>query len=132
MQLKAEYKVIFTLREQSRFGWDEGHQRVTALLPVWEAYTKVHGLFFQCILLEKKTDMILQSHVKAKKYMTKSFLLYDDLAALCDAVIATVVGTSGEPVMVPLTVMLRAQRRMKTGWFGLLQRRRTRIFLITW
>ena len=68
MQLKAEYKVVSTLREQSRFGWDEGHLRVTALLPVWEAYTKVCGLFFQCILLETKLAlMILQSHDKAKK-----------------------------------------------------------------
>ena len=75
--------------------------------------------------------MILQSHVKAKKYMTKSFLLYDDLAALCDAVIATVVGTFRGTSDGPLTVMLRAQRRMKTGWFGLLQRRRARIVLIT-
>ena len=37
--------------------------------------------------------MILQSHVKAKKYMAKLFLLYDDLAALCDVVIVTRVGT---------------------------------------
>jgi len=37
--------------------------------------------------------MILQSHVKAKKYMTKPFLIYDDLVALCNAVIATGVGT---------------------------------------
>ena len=37
--------------------------------------------------------MILQSYVKVKKYMTKLFLLYDDLAALCNAVIVTGVGT---------------------------------------
>src|SRR5882724_8076814 len=37
----------------------------------------------------KQTDMILQSHIKAKKYMTKLFPHFDDLVALCDAVIVT-------------------------------------------
>ena len=37
--------------------------------------------------------MILQSHVKAKKYMIKPFPLYDDLVALCNMVIVTWVGT---------------------------------------
>ena len=54
IQLKAEYKVVHALCEQSSFGWDEGDQRVTVPLPVWEAYTKVCGFFFQCILLETK------------------------------------------------------------------------------
>jgi len=36
--------------------------------------------------------MILQSHEKAKKYMNKPFPLYDNLVALCNAVIETRVG----------------------------------------
>ena len=88
----AEYKVICTLHEQSGFGWDEGDQRVTVLLSVWEAYNK--GFFFLlCILFETKlTLMIHQSHEKAKKYMNKPFPLYDNLVALCNAVIETGVG----------------------------------------
>jgi len=64
--------------------------------------------------------------------MNKLFLLYDDLMALCNAVIVTGASTSGEPVMVQVTVMLRDQRMMKTGWIGWLQRRRAWICLITW
>jgi len=76
--------------EQSGFGWDEGDQRVTVLLPVWEAYTKVCGFFFSGIPLETKlTLMIQQCREKANKYMNKLFPLYDNLVGLCNAVIVT-------------------------------------------
>jgi len=54
MQVKAEYKVVHTLHEQSGFGWDEGHQRVTGLLPVWEAYIKVMVVFSVPYFWKKK------------------------------------------------------------------------------
>jgi len=84
--------------------------------------------FFSVHTFGNKTDMILQSHVKAKKYMVKLFPLYDDLAALCDVVIATRVGTFRGTCDGSTDCDVRAQRMMKTGWFGSLQRRRAWIF----
>ena len=90
VQLKADYKIVKTLRGLSGFGWDEGQQMVTAPPAVWENYVQV------CLCCSEKdilTVCFTQSHEKAKKLMTQPFLLYDDIAELCDDAIATGAGT---------------------------------------
>ena len=58
---------------------------VTAPLQVWETYIQVMWLS-SCVSF-LITISYAQSHSKAKKFMTKAFPLYDDMAELCDAVI---------------------------------------------
>ena len=85
LQLKAKDKTMQTLHRLSGFSWDEGEQMVTAPLQVWESYIQVMWLS-SCVSF-LLTISYPQSHNKAKKFMTKPFLLYDDLTELCDAVI---------------------------------------------
>ena len=62
---------------------------VTAPPAVWENYVQV------CLCCSEKdilTVCFTQSHEKAKKFMTRPFLLYDDIAELCDDAIATGAG----------------------------------------
>ncbi|KAF8575045.1 hypothetical protein K439DRAFT_1623876 [Ramaria rubella] len=70
--LKGEYKIVRVLRGLSGFGWDEGKQCVTVPLEVWDKY--------------------LMANPKAKPFKKKPFPLYDDIAELCDDVIATGAG----------------------------------------
>ena len=87
LQLKGEYKQVKTLRALSGFGWDEGDQMVTAPMSVWDPYVKVLSLVRQLtyhIILTIK----LQSHEKARKFISKPFPLYKDIADLCDSVMA--------------------------------------------
>ena len=83
VQLKADYKIVKTLRGLSGFGWDKGQQMVTAPAAVWENYVQV------CLCCSERdilTVCFTQSHEKAKKFMTWPFLLYDDIAELTDRI----------------------------------------------
>src|SRR5882724_12943888 len=90
LQLKAKYKSVQTLCRLSGFGWDEGEKMVTAPLQVWDTYLQISQLS-SCVSFQLTTSYV-QSHHKAKKFMTKTFPLFDNLAELCDAVIMTGVG----------------------------------------
>ncbi|KIJ35866.1 hypothetical protein M422DRAFT_261822, partial [Sphaerobolus stellatus SS14] len=71
-RLKGEYRIVCELCEQSGFGWDEAKQLVTAPHDTWEKY--------------------IASHPKAKPFRRKSFPLFDDIASLVDAIVATGAG----------------------------------------
>ncbi|KAJ3754549.1 hypothetical protein EV360DRAFT_86732 [Lentinula raphanica] len=68
--LKQSYTEVKALREMSGFGWDDVEKRVIATEEVW-----------QNLLNVKKLG-------KYKKWKTKSFPLYDEMAELVDGVIA--------------------------------------------
>ncbi|KIJ31116.1 hypothetical protein M422DRAFT_53500 [Sphaerobolus stellatus SS14] len=67
--MKGEYRIVFTLRQQSGFGWNEVKQLVVASKYVWDKYIKTHP--------------------KASPFRKKVFPLYSDVTTLVDAVIAT-------------------------------------------
>ncbi len=72
------------LHEQSGFGWDNGHQLVTAPSDMWDRYLIVSS----CSYHVSHTNY-WQAHPNAKLFKKKPFILYDELATLCDHVLAT-------------------------------------------
>jgi len=76
---------------------------------------------FLTFIIPANKNSYVQSHPKAKRFMTKSFPLFDDLVELCDAVIVMGVGHSGAQVIHLMNRMLGAQLRrrkvMRSGTF---------------
>lgn len=69
IKLKKSYRTVRDLRNTSGFGWDDENQIVTADSAAWEEY--------------------IAAHPEAKPFRTKPFPLYDNLQAICQAIIAT-------------------------------------------
>ncbi|KAE9390708.1 hypothetical protein BT96DRAFT_775954, partial [Gymnopus androsaceus JB14] len=60
--MKAEFKIVATLRSLSGFGWDDVRKMVTATDEVWDSY--------------------LEGHPKARPFRKSPFHHYDEIAAL--------------------------------------------------
>ncbi|KAJ8620250.1 hypothetical protein MRB53_028779 [Persea americana] len=79
--LKARYRIVKALREQSGFGWDDLMQICIADEDVWNRY--------------------IQAHPEAKAYRRTSFPLYDNLSIIYDG--CTAEGKQQKSSRVPIT-----------------------------
>lgn len=86
MKLRARYKLLVELRQQSGFGWDDERYMVTATDSVWSAFLAVRLIL---LFRMNHSDILVQKHSKFIWFRSHSFPLFDDLASLCENTFAT-------------------------------------------
>ncbi|KAJ6545120.1 Myb/SANT-like DNA-binding domain-containing protein [Mycena sp. CBHHK59/15] len=77
---KGQYKIIKGMLELSGFGFDASTKCVTATKEVWGAYLAASSFPF---------TFAYTQHPKHRPFKDRTFVHYDDMAMLCDDVMAT-------------------------------------------
>jgi hypothetical protein len=93
--MKGLYKEVWTLREQSGFGWDDAESLVTAPDNVWECWCEKHG-------------------AKQIMWKTTSFPFYDTLNQICAKTMAKGRSVSN-PMMAKKDGALQSRKRARSA-----------------